>query len=166
MINLTSITWNQRRSSFDTQTLTVVKELFWMLEGGIRATMRFRPRPDFITSCFFTRSVPVFSLGAKQEGRGRRPVVLVWGCYKCMIIHCKGFPRSSWGLRQVHLQPRGALKPEAKTLTHPWVSVKFEMRRLSLTSSVVQPIWISLESLLSTKLDQTVDPLRLNTCKC
>lgn len=27
------------------------------------------PRPNFITSCFFTRSVPVFSLGAKQEGR-------------------------------------------------------------------------------------------------
>lgn len=50
----------------------VKTELSWNFEGRIGEKTRLGcPRPDFITSCFFTRSVPVFSLRARQEGRRR-----------------------------------------------------------------------------------------------
>lgn len=39
-----------------------------MLTVGLGKTRLGGPRPDFITSCFFTRSVPVFSLKARKEG--------------------------------------------------------------------------------------------------
>lgn len=77
-----------------------MKEVSWNFEGQIGGEIKRLghgcSRPDFITSCFFTRSVPVFGLRARQEGRGRGDVFS--GAFgggvskKWMILTQRSFP--------------------------------------------------------------------------